>query len=92
MVTFIRRGVLSRLIEAREASVDVVGEPGPDDRVLAALGDLGGTATCRQLAGEVSLGIPRVRAVLNEMIEDGRVQRTGVRASTRYHLPDSEDP
>jgi len=84
MIAFLRRGVLARLTEERELAEE---PPGPGDRVLEALRELGGSAPCRALAETLELPIPRVRSHLNELIAEGLVIRTGARQTTRYHLP-----
>lgn len=86
MVAFIRRGVLAQLVEEREQDASGGDAPDPHQHVLDSLDGLGGSAGIKQL--EHATGEPRIRLrrLLKELIEDGRVTRTGERASTRYHL------
>jgi len=92
MVAFIRRNVLAELLRRREgeaaASAD---EPHPLEKaVLDALAKQGGEARMREIARLTGEDPARLRAVLNELRESGRVRRSGERAQTRYHLVEGE--
>jgi hypothetical protein len=85
MVAFIRRGVLAQMVEERERDANREEPAEPRHRILEVLEGLGGSAGIQQL--EQATGEPRalLRRLLKELIEDGRVTRTGERAHTRYH-------
>src|SRR4051812_5167739 len=89
MVGFIRREVLARLLAEREATGDEEGSEAPDGlaaRVLEALERLGGTGGISDLERETGAKRERLRPILKELIEAGRIRRTGERRAVRYHL------
>jgi hypothetical protein len=87
MVAFIRRGVLAQLLEERETREDSQpAGPGPEEKVIEALRALGGTAAIRPLQEKTGFKRAALRKMLGALQESGRVERTGQRAGTRYHL------
>ena len=95
MIGFIRREVLAKLLAEREQGEDVE-EAGALNglaaRVLETLQRLGGPAAMSDLVREIGQRPERLRPVLKELAEAGRVHRTGERGSARYHLPNGDAP
>ena len=91
MIAFIRREVLAKLLAERAATG--AGETEDGDavdglaaRILEILARLGGAAAMGDLVRETSARPERLRQVLRELMGAGRIQRTGERSATRYHL------
>jgi hypothetical protein len=90
MTGFIRREVLAKLLAEREAAAE--GEENPEidglaARILETLTRLGGPAAMSDLVRETGARPERLRALLKDLIEAGRVRRTGDRGAARYYLP-----
>jgi len=85
MVAFIRRGVLKDLLE-KPAGKEEEPEDGADAQVLNALRKLGGEASKKELAEAMGEKPERVLSILRELVQSGRVRRTGERSRTRYRL------
>lgn len=89
MVGFIRREVLAKLLAERETadgkdeSPEVDGLPA---RILETLERLGRPTAMSDLVRETGARPERLRAILRELIEAGRILRTGDRGAARYHL------
>jgi len=91
MVAFIRRGVLARLADAPPDDPDP--PPSPEDRVRQVLVDEGGESPISPVEAATGLTRTKIREHLRRLIEDGRVEKVGERAATRYRLvpPDHEE-
>lgn len=93
MIGFIRREVLAKLLAERERTEDVE-EAGALNglaaRILETLERLGGSAGMNELLREIGGRPERLRPVLKDLAEAGRVRRTGERRSMRYHLDSLE--
>lgn len=87
MVAFIRRGVLAELL-ASKSSDGAASSPAEDleQRTIAALAELGGTAPMAELERVLQQRRQVLREVLGALVESGRVRRVGNRATTRYQL------
>ncbi|MEO6195898.1 MAG: hypothetical protein ABIS20_23005 [Thermoanaerobaculia bacterium] len=89
MVGFIRREVLAKLLAEREnadgkdESPEVDGLPA---RILETLERLGRPAAMSDLVRETGARPERLRTILRDLIEAGRILRTGDRGAARYHL------
>ncbi|HTG31735.1 MAG TPA: hypothetical protein VLB76_02295 [Thermoanaerobaculia bacterium] len=89
MIGFIRREVLAKLLAEREnadgknESPEVDGLPA---RILETMERLGRPAAMSDLVRETGARPERLRATLRELIEAGRILRTGDRGAARYHL------
>jgi len=95
MVGFIRREVLARLLAERERTGagdegDAEAPDGLAARILEALERLGGTGGISDLERGIGAKRERLRPVLKELIETGRIRRTGERRAVRYHLLEGE--
>ncbi len=92
MIAFIRRKVLSELLE-RGDGAGSADAPIDEDRtgaeLLAVIGRLGGSAAMRDLARETGERPERLRSVLQDLEAEGRLKRSGTRFTTRYELPRS---
>jgi hypothetical protein len=90
MIAFIRREVLAKLLAERAATGAGEKEDDAIDglaaQVLEILARLGGSAAMGELARETAARPERLRQVFRELIGSGRIQRTGERSATRYHL------
>ncbi len=88
MIGFIRREVLAKLLAERtEAAEETAGEVnGLAARILETLERLDGPAAMSELTRATGQRPERLRPVLKELAEAGRVRRTGERGSARYHL------
>lgn len=82
MVSFIRREVLSKLLEEREATATLDEDPGAP--LLAVLERLGGSASISDLEGETHQPRPPLLRLLRTLIEEGRVRKLGERGAARY--------
>lgn len=95
MIGFIRREVLAKILAEREGA-DVGGETPEIDglaaRTLETLARLGGPVAMSHLVRETGGRPERLRAVLKDLIESGRVLRTGDRGAARYHLTSPPEP
>jgi hypothetical protein len=93
MIGFIRREVLAKLLAEREEAVAGEEETPEIDglaaRLLEILERLGGPAAMSDLVRETGARPERLRALLKDLIEAGRVVRTGDRGAARYYLPKS---
>lgn len=92
MIGFIRREVLAKLLAEREAAAEDEENPEIDGlaaRLVETLERLGGPAAMGDLVRETGARPERLRALLKDLIEAGRVVRTGERGAARYHLPES---
>ncbi len=92
MIGFIRREVLAKLLAEREAAgedAEALEIDGLAARLLETLERLGGPAAMGDLVRETGARPERLRALLKDLIEAGRVVRTGERGAARYHLPES---
>jgi len=85
MIAFIKRRVLAELLEAEEDRPKDV-PPGVHDQILNVLREVGGSAVMRELEERTGEKPGRLRALISELEEQGRLYRTGIRNSTRYHL------
>jgi hypothetical protein len=65
----------------REVAEDLVGA------LLETLAERGGVATMGDLSRATNAPASRIRRVLRELEQAGRIRRTGQRAGTRYNLP-----
>lgn len=88
MIGFIRREVLAKLLAERaETAEEASGEVnGLAARILETLERLGRPAAMSDLVREMGQRPERLRPILKELAEAGRVHRTGERGSARYHL------
>lgn len=90
MIGFIRREVLAKLLAERERAEGEEEETGALNglaaRILETLQRLGGSAGMNELLREIGGRPERLRPVLKDLAEAGRVRRTGERRSMRYHL------
>lgn len=84
MTAFIRRGVLAQLLEEKERAPEV--EEGVEAAIVRALSELAEGASMADLEGRTGERAQRLRDALKDLESAGRVRRTGMRASTRYHL------
>lgn len=82
MVSFIRREVLSKLVEEREATPARDEDPGAP--LLAVLERLGGSASISDLERETHQDRPPLLRLLRTLIEEGRVRKVGERGAARY--------
>lgn len=82
MVSFIRREVLSKLLEEREATGARDEDPGVP--LLAVLERLGGAASISELERETHQDRPPLLRLLRTLIEEGRVRKVGERGAARY--------
>jgi len=91
MIGFIRREVLAKLLAEREAAreEEIPEIDGLAARVLEILKRLDGPAAMSDLVRETGARPERLRAALKDLIEAGRVVRTGDRGAARYYLPKS---
>ncbi|HEY4573958.1 MAG TPA: hypothetical protein VIJ26_08350 [Thermoanaerobaculia bacterium] len=93
MIGFIRREVLAKLLAEREEAAAGEEETPEIDglaaRLLEILERLGGPAAMSDLVRETGARPERLRALLKDLIEAGRVVRTGDRGAARYYLPKS---
>lgn len=100
MVSFLRREVLTRLLEEREQTATRERDGAADDaddspgglaaQVVEALARRGGTAAMGELSRDTGALAARLRPVLQQLAERGRVHRTGDRGAARYHLETGE--
>jgi hypothetical protein len=96
MVSFLRREVLTRLLEEREQAAAKEGDATDDApeglaaHVLEALARRGGTAAMGELSRDTGALAARLRPVLHHLAESGRIHRTGDRGAARYHLATPE--
>ncbi len=87
MSAFIRRNVLAQLLEERSAGIAQGESPtGPEEQVLAVLRRFGGEAAMTDLERETGEKRARLRAILRDLAESGRVRKLGERAKTRYAI------
>jgi hypothetical protein len=92
MIGFIRREVLAKLLAEREEAGEEEESPEIDGlaaRLLEILERLGGPAAMSDLVRETGARPERLRALLKDLIEAGRVVRTGDRSTVRYSYPKS---
>ncbi len=92
MIGFIRREVLAKLLAEREQAEgeeEAGALNGLAARILETLQRLGGTAGMNDLLREIGGRSGRLRPILKELAEAGRIRRTGERRSMRYHLANS---
>jgi len=90
MVSFIRRGVLAQLMEERERKDAQEEAPHPGEQVVAAIRSLGGSAGIKQIEEITGEQRSRLRRVLRQLLDEGRIVKTGARALTRYRLAEEE--
>jgi hypothetical protein len=94
MIGFIRREVLAKLLAERERTEGEEEEGGALNglaaRILETLERLGGSAGMSDLLREIGGRPERLRPVLKDLAEAGRVRRTGERRSMRYHLANGD--
>jgi hypothetical protein len=84
MIAFIKREVLSGLLD-REKPVEEAGqEDSVEAQVHRVLRELGGRAGMTQLSAATHERPGRLRDVLKDLIDQGRVRREGVRNRTIY--------
>lgn len=83
MVSFIRREVLSRLLEPRPADAPPQ-EDDPGAALLSVLERLGGSASISELEGETHQDRRPLLRILKTLIAEGRVRRVGERGAARY--------
>jgi hypothetical protein len=84
MVAFIRRGVLSRLTEQPPERGKEELPPTTEEKVLAAVAEEAGDSPISLIEEKTGIPRPKLRAILNLLREDGRIERVGERATTRY--------
>lgn len=85
MIAFLKRGVLQELLQEPEKPR----EPEQDDpgtRLLKTLEELGGEVGIRELAETTGQTRSRLRRLLTELREEGRIDKVGERTRTRYRL------
>lgn len=89
MIGFIRREVLAKLLAERE-NADGKDESPEVDGLPARIGEtlerLGRPAAMSDLVRETGARPERLRTILRELIEAGRILRAGDRGAARYHL------
>lgn len=94
MIGFIRREVLAKLLAERERAEGGEDETGSLNglaaRILETLERLGGPAAMSDLTRATGHRPERLRPVLKELAEAGRVRRTGERGAARYHLANGD--
>ncbi len=83
MVSFIRREVLARLLEEREAGASSPDED-PGAQLIAVLDRLGGSASISDLERETHQDRRPLLRLVRTLIQEGRVRRIGERAAARY--------
>jgi hypothetical protein len=91
MIGFIRREVLAKLLLERKRTEAGEGDEtaaveGLAARVLEAVERLGGSAAMSELERETGAKRERLRPLLRDLAETGRIHRTGERGAARYHL------
>ncbi|MGH7858305.1 MAG: hypothetical protein ACREQY_13360 [Candidatus Binatia bacterium] len=90
MIAFIRRKVLSELLERGDGAGNAgIEEDRTGAELLAVIERLGGSAAMRDLARETGERPERLRSVLQNLEAEGRLKRSGSRFTTRYELPRS---
>jgi hypothetical protein len=83
MISFIRREVLSKLLEEREAAPAAPNED-PGAQLLAVLERLGGSASISELERETQKARAPLLRLLRALIEEGRARKVGDRGAARY--------
>jgi hypothetical protein len=82
MVSFIRREVLAKLLEEREAAPAADEDPGAP--LVAVLARLGGSASISDLERETHQDRRPLLRLLKMLIQEGRVRKVGERGAARY--------
>lgn len=83
MVSFIRREVLSKVLEERETCPAAPGED-PGAQLLAVVDRLGGQASISELERETQRARAPLLRLLRALIEEGRARKVGDRGAARY--------
>ncbi len=87
MTEFIRRKVLSDLLAREDSKAEEVESPSDAEvQLLRALEALGGAAGIAELARATGEKRPRLRRLLQDLVQAGRVEQVGQRNATRYQL------
>lgn len=84
MIAFIKREVFSAHLNSSTSDDEVTQELSIETQVLQVLKDLGGSTAMKELAARTQERPERLRKILKELIDQGKVRTDGERFKTRY--------